>query len=129
MDEWVVRAGIADVPRLMAGYVRHLGYPTLQIFGCSVQYKPGLSIDELAHAGRFPNGQISYAQRSDLATALQLLGYHMRLRKTKGEGYHHTLMVLYDASGTVLTALPLDAAQALERIFQRKPNPFPAPRP
>jgi hypothetical protein len=130
MDEWVVRAGIADLPRLMAGYVRHLGYPNQQIFGCSVQYQPGLSVDELAKAGQFPNGQISFVQRLDLEAALTSLGYHIELRSTKGMGFHHTLMVLYnDATKAPLTTLPIDAAQAMAGIFQRKKNPFPMSRP
>ena len=129
MDEWVVRAGIADAQRLMAGYVRHLGYPQQQIYGCSVQYEPGLSIDELAKAGRFPNGQISYAQRIDLESALLPLNFIMELRRTQGTGYHHTFMVLYDTARIVQTSLRQDVADALAAVFQRKRNPFPVPRP
>ena len=129
MDEWVVRAGIADAQRLMAGYVRHLGYPNQQIYGCSVQYQPGLGIDELARAGRFPNGQISYAQRTALEAALLPLNYTMELRHTKGTGYHNTLMLLYNTAKVLQTSLPQDVADALAAVFQRKRNPFPIPRP
>lgn len=94
-----------------------------------MQYNPGLSADELARAGRFPNRQISFAQRSDLVAALSPLGYRLQLQKTLGEGYHHTLMVLYDTNGTLYTVLPLDAAQALALVFQRQQNPYPVPRP
>jgi hypothetical protein len=129
MDEWVVRGGIADAPRLIAGYVRHLGYPNQQVYGCSVQYQPGMSIADLAKAGLFPNAQISYAQRTSLESALAPLGYTMELRPTYGIGYHHTFMVLYDQTKALLIALPHDAALALAGVFQQLQNPHRVRRP
>lgn len=51
------------------------------------------------------------------------------LMRTPGVGFHHTLTVLYDASGAMLQALPRDAAIAISNTFQRTPNPFPYPTP
>ena len=125
MANWVVRAGIAEPKLLIAGYRLHLGVPGL--YGCSVQYAPGRSIAELARAGQFKNTQISYATEDALAAALMPIGYAIRLVRSPGRGLHHTLAILYDASGTMLQQLPADAAQALSSAFRRRPNPFPVP--
>jgi hypothetical protein len=109
----------------MEGYRQHLGVPGLA--GCSVQYALGQSVDELAQAGHFKNRQISIATEDALAAALRPLGYAMRLVASPGRGFHHTLVVLYDASGTMLPRLPQDAADALSRTFQRRPNPYHVP--
>jgi hypothetical protein len=47
--------------------------------------------------------------------------------KTPGRGYHHMLMVLSDATGQILTALPPDTARALANTFVRYSNPYQAP--
>ena len=52
MADWVVRAGIADAPRLIQGYTEHRGQ--LGTYGFSVQYQPGATVDELCLAGQFP---------------------------------------------------------------------------
>lgn len=122
---WVVRAGVATARTLIDGYRQHLGVPGLA--GCSVQYAPGQSIDELARAGQFKNKQISFATEDELAAAIQPLGYALRLIASPGKGYHHTLVVLYDASGRMLQRLPPDVADALSRTFQQRPNPYPVP--
>ncbi|HEX8729672.1 MAG TPA: hypothetical protein VF739_13660 [Ktedonobacterales bacterium] len=126
MAEWVVRAGEAAPEKLVQGYDEHRLVPGL--FGFSVQYEPGKSVDELARAGRFLNAKISFAYDSDLAASLLPLGYSMRLLKTPGSGYHVTFVVLYDATGQMLEALPDDAARAISAAFQRKKNPFRATR-
>ena len=128
--DWVVRAGEARAAFLINGYVRHQGVPG-SLYGFSVQYAPGLgmSVEDLARAGQFPNGQISYAHDSDLLTALTPLGYRMRLIASPGRGFHHTFAVLYNANGVMLTTLPQDAADALDRVFQRRPNPHRKPLP
>lgn len=119
--EWVVRAGIATREMLIRGYVEHRSVPGL--FGFSVQYHPGASVDELARAGHFPNAQVSYATDRQLAAALAPLGYQLRLVASPGQGYHHTFCVLYDTSGTVVrTPLPVDAADAISATFVRIPN-------
>lgn len=121
--EWVVRAGIATPDRLRAGYKRHTGEknPT---YGFSVQCARGWTWQALAQAGQFPNGQVSIAYDEDLAQALQPLGYRIALIKTSGTGQHHTLTVLYDASGNMLHRLPHDAAMALAGVFRQQPNPY-----
>lgn len=125
--EWVVRAGIATPKRLQEGYVAHKAIPGL--YGFSVQYHAGLTVDELARAGQFPNHQISIALDADLAASVAPLGYAIRLVFSPGRGYHHTFAVLYDApSGTILRKLPDDAARALGQTFTQQLNPHPVPR-
>lgn len=120
--EWVVRGGVATTDRLRKGYGAHIAVPGL--FGFSVQYAPGQSWGDIAKARRFPHGQISIALDGDLQSALLQLGYTMQIVASPGRAYHHTFVVLYDASGTVLHALPQDAALALERTFRQVPNPY-----
>lgn len=120
-----MRGGIATPTRLIEGYGEHGGIPGL--FGFSVQYAPGKTIEELAKAGQLHNGQISYAMDDDLAQALKLLGYTMQLVKSPGHGFHHTFAVLYDASGAMLHVLPTDAANALSQAFQQRKNPHRLP--
>lgn len=100
------------------------------MFGFSVQYNPGSTVDELARAGQFPNKQISYATDLSLAAAAAILGYTIRLIATPGavgNPYHHTLSAS-DGSGNVLTSLPDGLANALSATFLHKPNPLPVPR-
>lgn len=122
MPEWVVRAGLAAFDKLIEGYDEHKLAPG--VFGFSVQYAPGKTVEELARAGQFRNAQISYAYDTDLARALNALGYDMRLLQTPGTGYHFTLVVLYDVTGQMLDALPEDAARAISTTFQRRKNPY-----
>lgn len=124
-SEWVVRAGVASAASLVKGYNQHRGVPGL--FGFSVQYAPGKTVDELARAGNFPHPQISYAMEDALRAALRSLGYTMRLVKSPGQGYHHTFAVLYDATGSMLHVLPQDAAIALSKTFRQRPNPVQTP--
>lgn len=95
----MIRAGIATRDMLIAGYAEHKGVPGL--FGFSVQYHPGATVDELARAAQFPNAQISFAPDTALGAALAVRGFRMRLVPSPGGGYHHTFCVLYDASGTM----------------------------
>lgn len=119
---WVVRGGLATADRLMAGYGPHTGVPGL--FGFSVQYQPGKSVDEIAQTRRFPNGQLSIAYDTELQAALAPLGYSMRIIRSPGRGYHHTLAVLYDANGQMLHALPRSAADALAGVFRQIANAY-----
>ncbi len=105
----------------MKAYRRHVGAPN--IYGFSVQYAPGKSIDELAQAGQFPHASISYALDSNLAAALLPLTYGINLVRTPGVGYHTTFVVLYDTTGQMLKQLPYEAAQALSATFQQAKNP------
>jgi hypothetical protein len=49
------------------------------VYGFSVQYAPGQSVEDLARAGQFPHSQISSATDDDLAAALLRVGYRMWL--------------------------------------------------
>jgi hypothetical protein len=121
--DYAVRGGTATADLLQKSYGRHQGAPG--VYGLSVQYAPGQSktLKELALAGQLRNGRISYAAPDELAQALLSLGYAMQLLRTPGIGFHHTLCVVYDASGRMLRKLPRDAAEALDRALHRIPNP------
>lgn len=123
--DWVVRAGAAAARSLIRGYREHAAVPGL--YGFSVQYAPGKTVEDLARTGQFPHPRISVATDDALAAALSPLGYAMRLVRSPGKGYHHTFAVLYDASGIPLRTLPDDAARALSATFRQQPNPFATP--
>lgn len=121
--DYVVRGGTATADLLQRSYGPHRGVPG--VYGLSVQYAPGRrkTLKELALAGQLQNGQISFATLDELARALVAIGYAMQLLSTPGIGYHHTLCVVYDASGRMLQKLPRDAAEAIDRALHRLPNP------
>lgn len=125
MGEIVLRGGIAKADLLMQNYRQHKQAPG--VYGCSVQYAPGRTWQDLALAGQFKNGQVSIADEDLLRAALAALGYSMRLVPSPGRGFHHTLVVLYDKSGQRLTQLPRDAALALANAFQQRANPYQVP--
>lgn len=118
---WVVRAGEAKAVDLVKGYREHLGVPGL--YGFSVQYQAGLSWQELARVGQYPNARVSIADEDGLRAALQSLGYDLRLVSSPGGGYHHTFVVLYDATGIMLTQLPILVAEKLHQTFTQVMNP------
>lgn len=91
---WVVRAGEAKAFDLVTGYGPHR--VVVGLYGFSVQYHVGKTVEELAQAGQFPNALISYQDEAVLAQTLQLLGYSFRLVPSPGKGYHHTFVVIYD---------------------------------
>ena len=119
---WVVRGGMAAPKSLQDGYDQHLGAPS--VFGFSVQYQPGLTIEQLADAGRFRNSQISYAADAELITTARNLGYDLSVVKTPGRGFHHTVTAQLSTTGEVVQKLPDDLALALSSVFKQKPNPF-----
>lgn len=123
---WVVRAGEARAQFLLLGYGLHQRVPGL--YGFSVQYEPGLSVDELALSGRFPNAIISYEDEAVLARAVEGVGYHMRLVRSPGMGHHHTFCIFTDAAGVTVPRLPQVVANVLEQTFRRMPNPHRVPR-
>ncbi len=83
--EWVIRGGVATPKQLSDGFGRHAGTAT-PLYGFSVQYQPGKTIDALVLMGQFHNGQISVAFDEDLQQAIQSVGYTMRLVKKSGPG-------------------------------------------
>jgi hypothetical protein len=116
---WVVRSGIATPEQLKDGTSEHKAIAGL--YGFSVQYQPGRSIQELAAAGWFPNRHISVATIEDLVAVGENAGYNVSVVKSPGRGYHHTIEVPYP--------MPDDLATALSNVFTQMLNPAPFPRP
>ena len=83
--------------------------PRADFLWFSVQSAPGVSVPELAKAGKFKNKKISVTT----VKVLEELG--ARVVDTPGKGYHRTVVVPY----------PLTEVQAelLSRAFVRMPNP------
>ncbi len=113
---WAIRGGVATPSQLQAGTARHRGVPDPPgLFGFSVQYQPGKTIQELAAAGRFRNVQISVTTTEELIAAGLSAGYPVSTVRSPGAGYHHTVRVPFP--------LPLDLAVALSAVFTQMPNP------
>jgi hypothetical protein len=108
--QYVVRAGIAQPRTLIEGTAAHRLVRGL--YGFSVQSAPGVAVEELALAGRFPHVQIS-------VTTVELLQAHgfTVVFPTPGKGAYHA---------TVRTPWPLALAGAtlLSNLFTRRPNPY-----
>jgi hypothetical protein len=85
------------------------------LFGFSVQYQPGKTVQELATAGRFRNAHISVTTAEELIAAGFSVGYAVSIVPSPGAGYHHTVQVPFP--------LPLDLAVALSTVFTQRPNP------
>lgn len=104
---WVVRGGIATPEQLKDGVDEH---PHVRgLAGFSVQSAAGKTVEELAAAGQFRNGQIS------VTTVAELLTAGVPIVKSPGKGYHNTAK----------TENPLSDshAQAISRVFKPRPNP------
>ena len=115
-SHWVVRGGVATPRQLQAGTARHRGMPDPPgLYGFSVQYHPGKTIQELAAAGRFHNAQISVTTDAALIAAGVLVGYTVCIMQSPGAGYHHTVHVPFPFSW--------DLAVALSAVFTQMPNP------
>jgi hypothetical protein len=113
---WVVRGGMATPRQLQAGTAKHRGVPDPPgLYGFSVQYQPGKTIEELTVAGKFRHAQISVTTEADLVAAGVSAGYSVNIVKSPGGGYHHTVQVPFP--------LPLDLAAALSAVFTQRPNP------
>lgn len=111
MPQYVVRAGIAQPRSLIEGTASHRLVAGL--CGFSVQSAPGVTVEELARAGRFPHSQIS-------VTTVELLHEHgfAVVFPTPGKGVYHA---------TVRTPWPLSLATAmlLSNLFTQRRNPSP----
>src|SRR5262245_65678087 len=113
---WIVRGGVATPSQLQAGTARHRGVPgSPGLYGFSVQYQLGKTIQELAAAGRFRNAHISVTTDVALVAAGVAAGYAVSIVKSPGAGYHHTVQVPFP--------LPLDLAVALSVVFTQEENP------
>jgi len=107
-----VRAGVATPNQLIAGSAEHRDVPGL--FGFSVQSAPGLSVDDLARAGAFPNRKIS------VTTTAELAGVGVAVVPSPGAGYH--------ATAQVPNPLSTDLASSISGVFREQDNPFRVPR-
>jgi hypothetical protein len=115
-SHWVIRGGVAIPSQLQAGTARHRGVPDPPgLYGFSVQYQRGKTIQELAVAGRFRNIHISVTTDVALVAAGVAAGYAVSIVKSPGAGYHHTVQVPFP--------LPLDLAVALSAVFIQQLNP------
>lgn len=124
----ILRAGVPLETNLINAYGPERGYPG--VFGISVLFHPGWNVDQLAHAGYFRHGQISYATVGAIQIALAAAaptGYDLVLTHTPTVALpdHHTLGVAQN--GIPLQSLPADAAHALSTVFATMPNPHRQP--
>lgn len=113
---YVVRGGVASANNLMNPNTTREHLAVDGLFGFSVQYRPGLSIQQFAAAGQFPHAQISVTTDAVLLGAAAAAGFPtVRIVSSPGRGYHHTV--------EVPTPLPLVLAEALSTAFFQMPNP------
>jgi hypothetical protein len=85
------------------------------LYGFSVQYQPGKTVTELAVAGKFRHARISVTIDDTLIAAGVSAGYVVRLVRSPGGGYHHTVQVPFP--------LPWELAVALSAVFTQMANP------
>jgi hypothetical protein len=111
--QYVVRAGVAT-PSLLRVGTRF----TVNGFGFSIQSAPGISVEELARGGRFPNRQISVTTLQELRGAG--VSVNFPTPRSPGAGDHH---------GTVMVPSPPPPRvfEAIASLFTPRPNPFPVP--
>ena len=102
-DAYVIRGGHTHPEQLRRGVDEHRAVPGLR--GFSVNAENGLSVEELALAAGYPNGQISWTQVSRLRRA------GTNVIPSPGKAYHCTVIA------SVADATHLSAA------FQQMPNP------
>jgi hypothetical protein len=105
--QYVVRAGVATPGQIQKGVAEHYAVPGLT--GFSVQSAPGVDVDELARAGRFPNGQIS------VTTVERLREVGVEVTPSPGRGLH----------ATAETPMPLsnEDADRISSVFEQRQNP------
>ena len=86
-------------------------------FGFSVQTTPGISVDELARGGLFPNNRVSVSTVERLQS---IPGVRVRF-PTPGFGAYH---------GTVVLPAPPPSGlfEAITATFTQQPNPHVVPR-
>jgi RHS repeat-associated protein len=111
-DAYVVRGGVTTPKQLQAGTAEHRGVPGLT--GFSVQSAPGMTIEQLAAAGQFPNSQIS------VTTVSQLDAIGVRVVPSPGRGFHNTAVVPLP--------LPDKLAAEISAVFRQQRNPAPVKR-
>ena len=110
--QYVVRAGMAAPENLEGGTKL-----TQNGYGFSVQTAPGVSIDELARGGRFPNNQISW---TTVDTLQKIPGVTVNW-PTPGYGDYHGTVNLPNPP-------PPGIFNVISAQFNRMQNPYPTPR-
>ena len=111
VEQVIVRAGLARPASRIVGATPHLLVPGLS--GFSVQSAPGVPVEELARAGRFPHPWIS------VTTVVSLRRHGLDLVfPTPGKGAYH-------ATVRAPCPLPADIAVLLSGLFIRRRNPHP----
>jgi nitrate reductase NapAB chaperone NapD len=112
---------------LMSGYTQYRNVPG--VYGLSVVFHQGYTLDQLVKAASFPNGSISYSMIARIRAELAALGmgYDMVLWKTHSNTYvdHHTLGIT--RNGLMETQLEYIVANALIKAFIVGPNPYKRP--
>lgn len=131
LTELIIRGGDlthSNAPQfLMNGYTQYHNSPG--VYGLSVVFHQGYTLDQLAKAATFPNGSISYSVIARIRAELAALGmgYDMVLWKTHSNTYadHHTLGIT--RNGQIETQLERIVANALINAFSVVPNPYKRP--
>jgi hypothetical protein len=111
VEQYVVRAGLARPAPLIVGTTPHPLVPGLA--GFSVQSAPGLPVEKLARAGRYPHPWISVTT----VVILRRHGFDL-VFPTPGKGAYH-------ATVRAPCPLPADIAVLLSDLFIRRRNPHP----
>jgi hypothetical protein len=106
VEQFVVRAGLARPDPLIAGTTPHPLVPGLS--GFSVQSAPGVPVEELARAGRFPHPWISVTT----VVIPRRHGFDL-VFPTPGRGAYH-------ATARASCPLPPDVAVLLSGLFVRR---------
>lgn len=126
LTEIIIRAGDLRSANafqvLMNGYTQYRNVPG--VYGLSVVFHQGYTLDQLAMAAHFPNGSISYSVIASIRSELAALkmGYDMVMWKTPSNMYvdHHTLGIT--RNGQIETTLERAVADALIKAFLVVPN-------
>jgi hypothetical protein len=114
LTDVVVRGGMATPDNLIIGTNEHLAQPGL--IGFSVQYSPGKTVDELAKAGEWKNGQIA------VTTIGALLAVGVAVVPSPGKGYHATAVSPTGMSLDPAVAATISAVFTTT-VFTVVPNP------
>ncbi len=122
---FAARGGQPTEANLVRGYGAFTPRPG--VYGLSVVFHPGYTLDQLLRVAQFPHSRVGYATIAEVEMALTQAGYELVLTKTPTRKYvdHHTLGVAQ--GGVALRSLPADAARALTGVLHEIPNPYIAP--
>jgi hypothetical protein len=119
-SQFVVRAGLATGAQLTKGTTPTPQYKNNGVTsGFSVQAKRGVSVGELAKAGKFPNAQISVSTETAISEVSAGAGFPVQVVPTPNQysAYHCTVTAPYP--------MPDILAWALSLVFAPQPNPYP----